>query len=154
MAADKKPAAEHEVDTDLVRALLAEQLGAFVAARHQPAPDDAPPNDWRGCRLRDRGAVFTQRVEQLGDTIDVAGARKLWQSCLALPQWGQPPVWLHGDLHPANILIHESEFAAVIDFGDITSGDPATDLAVAWMLFEPDARSRFREAAGANDAAT
>jgi aminoglycoside phosphotransferase (APT) family kinase protein len=28
----------------------------------------------------------------------------------------------------------------VIDFGDITSGDPATDLSVAWMLFTAEQR--------------
>jgi aminoglycoside phosphotransferase (APT) family kinase protein len=61
---------------------------------------------------------------------------------------------LHGDLHTANILVHEGVLAAVIDFGDITCGDPASDLAAAWMLFEPDARERFRLAAGAIDAAT
>ena len=37
---------------------------------------------------------------------------------------------------------------AVIDFGDITSGDPAVDLAVAWMLFDDTDRAVFRDAAG------
>ncbi|MCH1435528.1 MAG: phosphotransferase, partial [Acidimicrobiales bacterium] len=32
---------------------------------------------------------------------------------------------------------------AVIDFGDLTSGDPASDLAVAWMAFEPSERLRL-----------
>jgi aminoglycoside phosphotransferase (APT) family kinase protein len=50
-------------------------------------------------------------------------------------------VWLHGDLHPANILVHHGQLSAVIDFGDLTSGDPATDLSVAWMLF-PEAAHR------------
>jgi aminoglycoside phosphotransferase (APT) family kinase protein len=57
-------------------------------------------------------------------------------------------LWLHGDLHPANVLVDHGRVSAVIDFGDITAGDPATDLAVAWMLFPADARSTFRAAAG------
>jgi aminoglycoside phosphotransferase (APT) family kinase protein len=36
----------------------------------------------------------------------------------------------------------------VIDFGDLTAGDPSTDLAIAWMLFAPDLRARFRAALG------
>ncbi|MGB5935800.1 MAG: phosphotransferase [Ornithinimicrobium sp.] len=42
----------------------------------------------------------------------------------------------------------------MIDFGDLTSGDPATDLSVAWMLFGADDRRRFRTAAGGCDDAT
>ncbi len=57
-------------------------------------------------------------------------------------------MWLHGDLHPANVLVHEGRISAVIDFGDITSGDPATDLSVAWMMFDPGQRVTLRDAAG------
>jgi len=60
-------------------------------------------------------------------------------------------LWLHGDLHPANVLVHEGRVSAVIDFGDVTSGDPATDLAVAWMMFPAEARPAFRAAAGDHD---
>ena len=43
----------------------------------------------------------------------------------------------------------------MIDFGDLTAGDPATDLAVAWMLFDREpARARFLDAAGQPDGAT
>jgi aminoglycoside phosphotransferase (APT) family kinase protein len=37
--------------------------------------------------------------------------------------------------------------SAIIDFGDITSGDPATDLSVAWMLFPPSLHDEFFAAA-------
>ena len=36
--------------------------------------------------------------------------------------------------------------SGVIDFGDITSGDPATDLAVAWMLLPLEHHAAFRAA--------
>jgi Ser/Thr protein kinase RdoA (MazF antagonist) len=36
-------------------------------------------------------------------------------------------VWLHGDLHPANILVNDAYASGVIDFGDITAATrPAT----------------------------
>src|SRR3954464_2331187 len=52
-----------------------------------------------------------------------------------------PPTWLHGDLHPRNVLVEQGVITGIIDWGDITSGDCATDLAAIWMLFStPDAR--------------
>jgi len=34
-----------------------------------------------------------------------------------------PPLWLHGDLHPGNVLVSDGCLSGVIDFGDLTSGD-------------------------------
>jgi aminoglycoside phosphotransferase (APT) family kinase protein len=45
-------------------------------------------------------------------------------------------------LHPGNLLVSDGRLAGVIDFGDLTSGDPATDLAVRWMLPQ-SMRERF-----------
>ena len=36
----------------------------------------------------------------------------------------------------------------MIDFGDLTSGDPATDLSVAWMLLPAKERAIFWQAYG------
>lgn len=46
-----------------------------------------------------------------------------------------PAVRVHGDLHPANLIVRDGALAAVVDFGDTTTGDPATDVAVAWLAF-------------------
>ena len=134
--------------------LAAESLGSFLAALHRPAPPDAPSNAWRGCPLRERIELFEERIAQLGSAVNAPACRALWRRCLDLPEWSDAPVWLHGDLHPANLLVHEGVLSAVIDFGDITSGDPAADLAVAWMLFDANARERFRSSAGDADEAT
>ena len=56
-------------------------------------------------------------------------------------------MWIHGDLHPGNLLVSGGRLSAVIDFGDLAAGDPATDLSVVWMLLPPSARSTFRAAA-------
>jgi aminoglycoside phosphotransferase (APT) family kinase protein len=77
---------------------------------------------------------------------------ELWAASVASEPWAGPPRWLHGDLHPANILTRSGELAAVIDFGDLTAGDPATDLAIAWLLFDSAGRARFRAELDYDDA--
>jgi aminoglycoside phosphotransferase (APT) family kinase protein len=32
------------------------------------------------------------------------GVRAIWRDALAAPGWTGPPLWLHGDLHPANVV--------------------------------------------------
>ena len=71
----------------------------------------------------------------------------VWDDLRSTRPWSGPALWLHGDLHPSNMLTNEGRLAAIIDFGDITSGDPATDLAVAWMMFAAAERAVFREVA-------
>jgi len=126
-------------------------LGHFVAAMHGPAPKDAPANPFRGIPLQGRAATVDERLETLDDLIDAPSVRACWDDLLQTPEWSGPPLWLHGDLHPLNVLFDHGRPSAVIDFGDLTAGDPATDLSVAWMMFTADTRSVFREAAGAVD---
>ena len=46
-----------------------------------------------------------------------------------------------------NLLLHaDGGLAGVIDFGDVCAGDPASDLAVAWLMFDAPARQVFRAA--------
>jgi aminoglycoside phosphotransferase (APT) family kinase protein len=75
----------------------------------------------------------------------------VWEELLATPAWQGPPLWLHGDLHPANLLTDHRRLSAVIDFGDMTRGDPATDLSVGWMLFGEADREIFRRTAAVGD---
>ncbi|WP_421117860.1 aminoglycoside phosphotransferase family protein [Aquihabitans daechungensis] len=130
----------------------ARRLGAFLRALHQPAPADAPPNPYRGIPLAERDELTHAGIDQLVDHLDGDRVRACWEAHVALPRWDGPPLWLHGDLHPHNVVVDDGRITAVIDFGDITSGDPATDLGIAWMLLPPDARPVLRDAAGADDA--
>jgi aminoglycoside phosphotransferase (APT) family kinase protein len=121
-------------------------LGRFLAALHTPATSEAPVNPVRGVPLADRTAAVTQNLNALGDQVDRKAVLRAWRAAVAAPKWDLPPVWVHGDLHPANILVHRGRISGVIDFGDITSGDPATDLSVAWMLLPPECHGAFRSA--------
>lgn len=128
------------------RASIARPLAAFVAALHEPAAGDVPANPVRGVPLAVRDAVVQERLRHLSERMEVADLAEAWRDALDAPEWSGAPVWLHGDLHPGNLLLTDdrSGLAAVIDFGDVTAGDPATDLAMAWLTFGPDARAEFR----------
>ena len=129
------------------RTAFAEQLADAVAALHSPAPAGVPVNGFRGGRL----AGFDAEAEgwfgsaQL-EAAEMDGLRAIWRAGVASPPWSRPAVWLHNDLHPANLLVDPATgmLAAIIDFGDLGAGDPAGDLAAAWMTFDPEGRRRFR----------
>ncbi len=142
------------IDADLDGPTAAADLGRFLAALHRPAPPDAPDNPHRGVPLRQREEGFLARVELLSSSsrnrpalIDRAATLDRWATAVEAEEWAGPPLWVHGDLHGHNILSNGGRLVAVIDFGDITSGDPATDLAVAWSLLDPSDHHVFRQAA-------
>lgn len=142
------PAAD-TVSLDLPAAAAA--IGGFLGALHVPAPPDAPVNPVRGRPLATRASAFAANLGLLDGAVDQDELLRSFQAALAAPVYDGPPVWLHGDLHPANILVAGGRVTGVIDFGDITSGDPACDLAVAWMLLPLSWHGAFRaayEAAG------
>jgi aminoglycoside phosphotransferase (APT) family kinase protein len=121
-----------------------ERLAAFLAALHQPAPAEAPPNPYRGAPLAERAPAFEDRAAAIERRTGapLTSLREVWRAGLAEPI-DAPSVWLHGDLHGRNVLVKDGRLAAVIDWGDLTAGDPACDLAAVWMLL-PDAGARRR----------
>ncbi len=123
-------------------------LGRFVASLHQPAPDEAPHNPWRGVPLEARVKPLRQHLERVTGEVNTTAVMRVWETAIAAPPWAGPPVWIHGDLHPGNLLVNEGRLCAVIDFGDLTAGDPATDLSIAWMMLPAWARPAFFAAAG------
>lgn len=121
-------------------------LAEFLRGLHQPAPEDAPHNPWRGVPLAARTSSLREHLDQLKDLVNRDAVLQLWEESLATPSWTGPPLWIHGDLHPGNLLVCDGCLSAVIDFGDLTAGDPATDLSVMWMLFPSALHSTFVEA--------
>jgi aminoglycoside phosphotransferase (APT) family kinase protein len=130
---------------------VAGALADFVRELHVVAPVDAPFNPVRGIPLAVRADAVDERLASglVPNPQEIAHA---WHAALTAPVWRGGPVWLHGDLHPANILIRGDALAAVIDFGDVCSGDPATDLATAWLTFDATGRAAFLNALGYDEA--
>ena len=122
---------------------LVAPLGRFLAELHRPAPPDAPRNPFRGVPLAARDEILRGRLLALPSRVQPR-AEAVWADALAAPPWDRAPVWLHGDLHPGNIVVGDDvSLAAVVDFGDLCSGDPAVDLAVAWYLFDTPGREHL-----------
>lgn len=110
-------------------------LVEFMMALHRPAPPDAPHNEFRAVPLAEREPFLAPRFERLKSTTDfiTPALEILWQQAVAAPI-DIPPTWIHGDLHARNVLTRDGTICAIIDWGDMTSGDRATDLASIWML--------------------
>ena len=132
----------------------ARRLGRFVDALHTPAPGDAPVNPFRGQPIDELRPRVVDSIERLSGSIGGRAVASRLDRLTDVADWQGPSVWLHGDLHSANVVVRDGVISAVIDFGDITSGDPAVDLAIGWMLFDEVALDVFRESAGTVDDAT
>ncbi|ALV35956.1 aminoglycoside phosphotransferase family protein [Streptomyces sp. CdTB01] len=132
----------------------ADALAAFLDALHRPAPDGAPSGRDRGGPLSGSAEGFAGMLATatgLGLLPEPDAVRAVWEDAVAAPGWQGPASWLHADLHPANVLTGDGTLCGVIDFGDLCAGDPACDLAAAWLLLPEGAVDRFH--AGCRSAA-
>jgi aminoglycoside phosphotransferase (APT) family kinase protein len=128
------------------RAGWAATLAQALLALHVVAPATFPVNPVRGVPLARRAAGVAGRFASLRDRVNddaLARLHQLWDAALEVPPWADSPVWIHGDLHPGNLIARGSDLIAIIDFGDVTAGDPAYDLAVAWLAFDAAGRDIF-----------
>ncbi|MEC5181785.1 phosphotransferase, partial [Arthrobacter sp. CG_A4] len=126
------------------RGPAAEGLADFLLSLHVPAETGVPVNPFRGVPLLDRDASVLEWLVDRERYPQAAALKAVWAQACAAKAWDRPPIMLHGDLHPGNILLTDrGSLAGVIDFGDVGAGDPAVDLAVGWLTFDAGARHRF-----------
>ncbi|MDE0421818.1 MAG: aminoglycoside phosphotransferase family protein [Gammaproteobacteria bacterium] len=128
------------------------RLASFLSCLHRAPPAGARVNPVRGVPLATRADPFGERMERLARATDAItpAVRAAWHDALAASP-GTERLWLHGDLHPLNILVRRGRITGVIDWGDLTAGDVATDLAAFWMLFDAPTRERALAAYGPVD---
>ena len=130
---------------------VAISLARFIRALQAIDPAGGPVGQFRGGPLAGRDPVSRADAEALRDRFDMRLVLAAWDSAVAVPAWTGRPVWMHGDLHPANLLIGDGALTGVIDFGLLGVGDPACDLMVAWTYLSADARQVFRSALAVDD---
>lgn len=134
----------------------ADTLAGFLRALHVEAPAEAPASSDFGAHPKRCTGGFEQFLQAIDrDAVgDVRAVRAVWADAVAAPEWEGPPVWVHGDLHPANVVVSDGTLSGVIDFGALFAGDPAWDLGAAWVLLPAGAAARFFDAYAHADEAT
>lgn len=130
---------------------LADFLVALQAANAEGAPGPGAHNFGRGGPLDIYDRETRDAIDAVARRVDPRIALEVWEAACA-SRWDRPPVWIHGDVTPSNLLTTGGRLGAVIDFGCCAGGDPACDLVMAWTFFGSDARHVFRQRIGLDDA--
>ena len=58
-------------------------------------------------------------------------------------------LWASAFIIGALVITQAGRIVSVVDWGDMCTGDPATDLASLWILFDPSDHQQFWDAYGA-----
>lgn len=137
-------ASAHITDICHFASNLAQFLISLQSIDPTNGPIPGPHSFYRGGSLAVYDAETRQAIDALKGKIDIQTMIDIWEAGLSTA-WQEPPVWVHGDISPGNLLILDGQLSAVIDFGQLTVGDPACDLAIAWTFFENESREVFRK---------
>lgn len=125
---------------------LADDLARFLVAL-RTAPTDGAPGP--GMHSAFRGGSLQHFDAEVQDIVHRVHGRerqlavRIWREALEASVTG-PPVWFHGDVAVANLLVRDGGLAAVIDFGCSGVGDPACDTVMYWTHLRGGAREVFR----------
>jgi aminoglycoside phosphotransferase (APT) family kinase protein len=130
--------------------LLARDLACLIQAFRRIEIDG--PSSRRGLPLTVQDEAARTALGELDSEIDVVAAAAAWEHALRAPEWSGPPMWIHGDLLPGNLLVRDGRLTGVLDFALVGVGDPACDLVVAWSVLPGSSRSRFRDELGVDEA--
>jgi len=135
----------------------ARDLAAFITALRaqdtSAAPLAGPHNHLRGAPLAAFDPEMRRRFNVMSDVPDLGAIVAAWERGLAVPTWVGPPVWVHGDLKAANLLMRDHTLTGVLDWGLAGVGDPAADLSGGWSIFDGRTRTAFRAALAVDDTA-
>jgi aminoglycoside phosphotransferase (APT) family kinase protein len=138
---------------------LAKVLDALRQAEVPPGAADHPQlQSYRGRPLATMDQTTRENIERCRSLedfdLDLDAAEQVWAHALNLPGAAErtTPCWYHGDLAAENLLVRNGTLAAVLDFGNLSIGDPTVDLVVAWEVLDAPSRDLFRSHVGVDDA--
>lgn len=129
-----------EVDAE-ARRRTAHHLARMLAAVHATPAPDIDRNPVGGVPLATRTDAFDRDLERAAlstATRELTISR--WIRGTAAPVWEHTDLLLHGDPHPGNVVVPvpaATHPAVLIDWGDTTAGDPASDLG-GLLLHHPE----------------
>ncbi|WP_198025424.1 phosphotransferase [Brachybacterium phenoliresistens] len=117
-------------------------LAGALAQLHRPAPAEHPRSPYRGVPLASRPgrtesdlAALRERPQPEGlGAEQLARVEEILRRGLDAAPWRGPDLLLHGDPHPANLVMLRDGRLGMIDWGDTSAGDPASDLAQLFLL--------------------
>ena len=136
-----KARSEREAATD---------LAGFIDALRRIDPENGPRSGRLPLRQLDQRTRAA--IVEVGTSFDAAALTAAWEHALEAPEWTGRSVWRHGDLLPPNVLAKDGCISAIIDFGGVGVGDPASDVIPAWSMFGPTGREAFRSALDVDEA--
>jgi aminoglycoside phosphotransferase (APT) family kinase protein len=144
------------------RVELGAALGGFLRSLHRPALARLVGRELPVDPMR--RADMGSRIPHARRRLDAVIAAGLWRPTdaverLLVEATGLPPpprtLVLHGDLHVRHVLVDDGGRATgVIDWGDVSAGDPSADLSIAYGSLAGEARAAFFDAYGPIDGLT
>ena len=144
------------------RVELGTSLGAFLRALHAPAlasriAPSLPVDPMRRADMGFRIPHARRRLDQViqaGMWVPTDAVERLLTDAIGLPPPSRTLV-SHGDLHMRHVLVDEQGRATgIIDWGDVSAGDPSADLSIAYGSLVGEARVAFLDAYGPVDGLT
>lgn len=125
---------------------LCSELTSFLKELQEISVLDGPKpgahNFFRGAEPSIYGEEVQECIRDLELKLPDIALQDLWGRLTSIP-CEKSPMWLHGDLNPANLLHRNGSLCAVLDFGGMAVGDPACDYSLAWTSFSRGTREKF-----------
>lgn len=127
---------------------FAQDLGNFIYQLHKL---DATGIQGAELMLPVIEAEFFTLLDQMKRVVPVEDLRMYWEKAGRNP-WTKSPVVLHGNLNLETVWVTKDKFSGVVETEVLIVGDPASDLTIAWEIFDEKQRKIFFSAAEADKA--
>jgi aminoglycoside phosphotransferase (APT) family kinase protein len=130
----------------------AADLGVTLASIHAVSTDNVTNVSARGVAIETRRTYFEQELGHLPKWAAKTSQEYFDRATLA--ELDSAEVFLHGDVHRSNLMVHDGRPTALIDFGDLGYGDRAGDLGGGIFSVGYEAHREFLAAYGSISEAT